>query len=77
MVGRRYRDLLDASNAVKLLTEIASNLVEEVKNVQDASSLQKSTYLAGQYTPKRIFYENFVLLNSLLPQVKFNYPYHD
>lgn len=70
MVGRRYRDLLDASNAVKRLTEIAENLVEEIKNVQNASSLKKSTNLISPLNQKkRISVNNFILLNSFLPQV--------
>lgn len=74
MVGRRYRDVLEASNTVKRLTEIANELVSELNDVGNASSMTEktsATLASDKAKPSSAAHTFFVVLNSLLPQVIF------
>jgi hypothetical protein len=71
MVGRRYRDVLEASNVTRRLTEIANDLSSQVHSMREIISQSRS--LAARAPIKRQPIHRFVLLNRILPLVIFTF----
>lgn len=72
MVGRRYRDVLQAANAVKRLTEISHDILNQVQNLKTSTiSVVELHHQSKISTPsnKRLPAQQFILLNSLMPMV--------
>lgn len=73
MVGRRYRDVLQAANAVKRLTEISDDILQQVQTMK-ASTISDIQFhhQAGQSAPsnKKLAAQQFILLNSLMLTVR-------
>lgn len=74
MVGRRYRDVIQAANAVKRLTEISDQILEQVKTMKTLtmSSIELNhQVLTKAPTARQKGAQHFILLNSLMPIVSF------
>ncbi|KAI6238270.1 putative thioredoxin [Aphelenchoides fujianensis] len=72
MVGRRYRVVLQAANAVKRLGEISDELVHKLQTIKSSvSSGEKPTgdRRAELTTTKRLSTQRFILLNTIMPMV--------
>jgi cysteinyl-tRNA synthetase len=71
MVGRRYRDVLQAANAVKRLTEISQNIVDELHTLKSSVSLieHHSQSKPEISSTKKLAAQRFILLNSIMPLV--------
>ncbi|KAI6225355.1 putative thioredoxin [Aphelenchoides fujianensis] len=72
MVGRRYRVVLQAANAVKRLGEISDELVHKLQTIK--SSVSSGERPAGDRraeltTTKRLSTQRFILLNTIMPMV--------
>jgi hypothetical protein len=67
MVGRRYRDVLDASNTVKRLTEIADAFMGQLKDTRSVASQNHGVSKATSIKKQPVY--SFVLLNSILPLI--------
>jgi len=71
MVGRRYRDVIDASNTIKRLTEISAELEVGLRNAKEASSMA-SLHVALDSNQVGVGVDvlhKFILLNALSQQV--------
>jgi hypothetical protein len=72
MVGRRYRDVLLAANAVKRLTEISGDILQQVQTMKTSTISvielhhQKANAASSN---KKLASQHFILLNSLIPMV--------
>lgn len=67
MVGRRYRDVLEASNVTRRLTEISSDFSSQLHTIRDIVSQPKAHH--AQSLMKRQPVYRFALLNRILPTV--------
>lgn len=74
MVGRRYRDVLLAANAVRRLTEISGDILQQVQTMKTSTiSVIELHHQKGSAVPtnKKLTSQHFILLNSLIPMVCF------
>ncbi|KAI6231285.1 putative thioredoxin [Aphelenchoides besseyi] len=73
MVGRRYRVVLQAANAVKRLGEISDELVTKLQSIKTSiSSIDQQphgTIKLELSNAKRLSTQRFILLNSIMPMV--------
>ncbi|KAI6171503.1 Conserved oligomeric Golgi complex subunit 1 [Aphelenchoides bicaudatus] len=72
MVGRRYRDVLLAANAVKRLTDISADILQQVQTMKTSTiSVIELQHLKSNLTPlnKKLTAQYFILLNSLIPLI--------
>lgn len=68
MVGRRYRDVLEASNTVKRLTEIAGEIADRLENTRKAARSRVPDD-SGKLPVKKETVWKLGLLNKLVPLV--------
>lgn len=78
MVGRRYRDVLEASNAVKHLTEILDEIKKELKETRHISSafnvgLGDKNCDQDLSTNSILTVQNFMMYNTFIAQVNFKH----
>jgi hypothetical protein len=74
MVGRRYRDVLQAANAVKRLTEISDQILSQVQTMKTStiSAIESHHQLSTKApTARQKTAQQFILLNSLMSMVCF------
>ncbi|KAI6209091.1 putative thioredoxin [Aphelenchoides besseyi] len=73
MVGRRYRVVLQAANAVKRLGEISDELVTKLQSIKTSvSSIDQQPHGTTKLEfsgAKRLSTQRFILLNSIMPMI--------
>ncbi|CAD5205901.1 unnamed protein product [Bursaphelenchus okinawaensis] len=68
MVGRRYRDVLEASNTVKRLNELSDAIVRQLGETRTVlAPFEKRPVGLEQSKAKRLTTQRFILLNAVTP----------
>ncbi|CAD5208644.1 unnamed protein product [Bursaphelenchus xylophilus] len=67
MVGRRYRDVLEASNTVKRLNELSEEIVTQLGDTKAVLAPFEQRQVGFESKGKRLTRQRFILLNSIIP----------
>lgn len=69
MVGRRYRDVLEASTTVKRLNEVSVEIVQQLAATRNIVATDRKQSEPEKSAARKLVKHRFILLTTILPAV--------